>query len=160
MPRECTVCAHPDAVLINEAMVVEGKSNRAIASHYGLGREAVRRHKEHIPKLLLKARENLDAYTAASILSKIETLQHETLEQLEGAKDDGDRRVVLGAIREQRANLELVARLMQLINEQPSVTLNLSPAFVQYRTLIVGALDAYPEAQAEVLSALDRALDG
>jgi transposase len=87
MPRECTVCAHPDAVLINEAIVVEGKSNRAIASHYGLGREAVRRHKEHIPKLLLKARENLDAYNAASILSKIETLQHETLEQLAGAKD-------------------------------------------------------------------------
>jgi DNA-binding NarL/FixJ family response regulator len=48
--------------VINEALVVEGQSNRAIAGQYGLGRESVRRHRAHIPELLLKARDDLEGY--------------------------------------------------------------------------------------------------
>jgi hypothetical protein len=57
VPRSCTVCEHPDAVAINEALVLERQSNRAITRQYGLSKDAVRRHREHIPQLLVKAYE-------------------------------------------------------------------------------------------------------
>jgi hypothetical protein len=49
VPRTCTVCAHEDAVLINEALVVQGQSNRAITRQYALSKDAIRRHREAYP---------------------------------------------------------------------------------------------------------------
>jgi hypothetical protein len=43
VPRTCTVCAHEDAILINEALVVQGQSNRAITRQYALSKDAIRR---------------------------------------------------------------------------------------------------------------------
>ena len=88
MAPRCSICAHPESFAINEAVVIERKSNRVIARQYGVGHDSVQRHKAHIPELLLKAQENMDAYDAASILAKIRDLEEETLEQLQGAKDD------------------------------------------------------------------------
>jgi hypothetical protein len=152
VPRNCTVCFHPDSLLINEALILEGKSNRAVASQYGLDREAIRRHKSHIPDLLLKARDDLEGYDTDTILRKIEDLERETLEQLEEAKaDKGDRRIVLAAIREQRQNLELLARLVQLIDASPRVNILITP---QVQQVIISALSPYPEARQAVADAL------
>jgi hypothetical protein len=154
MPRSCTVCTHPEGFAINEAVIVEGKSNRAIASQYGVGRDSIQRHKAHIPELLLKAQENKEAYDAASILAKIRSLEEETLEQLQGAKGENDRKHVLAAIREQRANLELVSRISKLISDATTVNIVQDPTFVQFNTLVVDALEPYPEARRAVLGAL------
>ena len=156
MPRQCTVCAHPESLSINEALILEGRSNRAISDQYGLSRDAVRRHKQHIPQLLLNARDLSEEYEAETILQKIEDLQRETLEQLKAAKEeadnDGDRGVVLAAIREQRSNLELVAKVSQLIDERPQVNVLIAP---QVQAAIVAALQPYPEARLAVVEALD-----
>jgi MinD-like ATPase involved in chromosome partitioning or flagellar assembly len=148
--------------VINEALVVEGQSNRAIAGQYGLGRESVRRHRAHIPELLLKARDDLEGYEMDTILRKIEDLERETLEQLEGAKEeDEDRRVVLAAIREQRQNIELLAKVAQLIDQAPKVNMVLIAPQVQQ--VIIQALAPYPQARlavADALGELEAAHDG
>lgn len=56
MGRTCTVCNHPDRDKINDA-ILRGVPYRAIARHYGVGRDAVRRHKKHIKKELKAAAE-------------------------------------------------------------------------------------------------------
>jgi hypothetical protein len=49
LARSCSVCQHEDSVLINEALVVQGLSNRAMTRQFGLSKDAVRRHWQHIP---------------------------------------------------------------------------------------------------------------
>ncbi len=154
MPRTCSVCLHPESLAINEALILEGRSNRATASQYGLDKEAIRRHKQHIPELLLNARDDLSDFEMDSILLKIEHLEQETLRQLEEAKTDEemDRRVVLAAIREQRQNIELLAKLAQLIDTAPKINVLISPGIQQ---AIIGALAPYPEARLAVADALE-----
>jgi hypothetical protein len=162
VPRACTVCSHPESLTINEALILEGKSNRAVASQFELDRESIRRHKAHIPELLFKARDDFEAYEMDTILRKIEDLERETLTQLQGAKEEEeDRRVVLAAIREQRQNIELLAKVSQLIDQAPKVNVVLiSP---QVQQVIIQALAPYPEARLAVASALkelEAAYDG
>ena len=159
MARACSVCAHEEAFAINETLVLEGKSNRATARHFGLHHDAVRRHREHIPELLLQARDSLELYNIETILGKIEELERETLEQLEGAKGKEDGRLVLSAIREQRQNLELVARVLQIINTAPQLTVLVNhPQWVTLRTNIMAALQPHPEARVAVAGAIEQSL--
>ena len=161
MSRQCSVCAHPESLAINEALILEGKSNRATASQFGLDKESVRRHKTHIPDLLVQASDDLQNYETDTILHKIESLERETLEQLEAAKEEGgDRRVVLAAIREQRQNIELLARVAKLIDERPQIDIHLNPEWIELRSLIVMAVQPYPEARESVLRALEGAANG
>jgi hypothetical protein len=137
MSMRCTVCDHPDSFRINEDIVLNGMTNRDIAGQYGLSKSAVDRHKAHIPELLVQARRNRDLYEAEAILQRIRDLEEETLGQLEGGKDDGDRRLVLHAIREQRGNLELAAKVAQIIASAPQINLIQAPEWVELRAVIV-----------------------
>ncbi len=155
MTQKCTVCYHPESFAINEAIIVEGSGVRNISKRFDVSSSAVQRHKKHIPELLLKAQENMDAYDASSILAKIRDLEEETLEQLQGAKDDEDRRYTLAAIREQRGNLELVARVAKLISDAPVVNVLSNPQWLEVRSVVIQALEAHPAARDDVVRALE-----
>jgi hypothetical protein len=60
----------------------------------------------------------------------------------------------LGAIREARGNLELLARLLGELESSPTVNLVVSPAFIELRTRILRALEPYAEARRAVTAAL------
>ena len=154
MTRVCTVCAHEESFAINEDIVIGITSIRAIASHYGLNRESVRRHKEHIPQLLLQACNDMQGYEADAILLRVEHLENETLQLLEDEKasSEVDRRIILQAIREQRGNIELIAKIKQLIDLAPKTEIVLISPHVQ--TVIIGALRSYPEARQAVADSL------
>jgi hypothetical protein len=115
MGRSCTVCSHEDTLAINEALVLEKKSNRRIAAQYGLSEQAVRRHKEHIPQLLVAAAEMQGIEQAEDLLDTMHGLHARTVAILNEAEDKQEIRTALGAIREVRGNLELLARLRHLI---------------------------------------------
>jgi hypothetical protein len=157
--RRCTVCVHPDSLEINELLVVAGRSKRTVADQFGLSATAVQRHKEHIPELLIEAARNTKAFEVDSILMRVEDLERETLTQLEGAKEDiedgeGDRKVILAAIREQRSNIELVAKIRQIIDSATTVNIAMHPEFVEVQNIVVTALDHYPDAKRAVVDAL------
>src|SRR5829696_379089 len=154
MGRICTVCNHDDALEINEALIIEGASLRDIARRYEVSKDAVQRHQAHIPQLLVDASRHTDAFEADSILLRIEELQRETLEQLEAAKegDEGivDRRLVLQAIREQRSNIELAAKVRQLIHAAPQINIINSSQWIELKSVIFSALEEFPEAKEAV----------
>ena len=156
MSQVCSVCTHPDSLDINEALVIEGHSNRRVARQFGLHHDAVRRHRKHIPQLLLRAAEDFQSYEAASILARVEHLEHETLEVLETLKDeeDPDQRAILLAIREQRANIELIAKVRQLIDQAPQVNILLTQEWVRIENAMFAALKDYPQAAASVGAAM------
>jgi hypothetical protein len=159
VPRSCTVCTHESLEEIDKALVA-GTPNRVIACQYNLSREAVRRHKDgHLPAKLVMAHAAEEVADADALLSQIKTFQDRTVAILDRAEEAGELRTALSAIREARGNLELLAKLVGLLDERPVVNLNMTPEWLQLQAVIVGALEPFPQARGSVLSALE-AIDG
>ncbi len=55
MGRKCTVCQHPDIAEINRKIVANDGSTLAIARLFGLGDDAVARHRSHIKTAIRNA---------------------------------------------------------------------------------------------------------
>ena len=160
MPRRCTVCDHPERHGIDEALVT-GAPYRSVAKRFRLSESAVYRHKtEHLPAHLLKAREGEEVAQADDLLNQVRSLQSHALDILERAEKAGDLRTALAAISQARGNLELLAKLAGELDERPMVNLNISPQWLELRTMIVGALEPHPAAHRAVLRALESGGDG
>ena len=136
-------------------------SNRSIASLYDVSEAAVRRHKaNHLPAKLVMAQAAEEVAQADTLLDQVRNLQSRAYGILDKAEGAGDLRTALGAIREARGNLELLAKLLGELDERPVVNLNVSPEWLELRTVIVQALTPHPEASRDVLRALESVDNG
>jgi hypothetical protein len=155
MPRRCTVCDHPQRHGIDETLVT-GAPYRSVAKRFSLSESAVYRHKtEHLPAHLLKARGVEEVAQADDLLEQVRNLQTHALDILECAEKAGDLRTALAAISQARGNLELLGKLAGELDERAVVNLNVSPEWLELRTVIVGALEPHPAAHRAVLRALE-----
>jgi hypothetical protein len=160
MPRICTVCAHPEHHAINVALV-NRDPYRNITQRYGVSKYALTRHtKEHLPKLLLKAKDAVEVAEADDLLSRLEALQSRTLAVLEAVEGTENYSIALAAIREARSNLELIGRLTKELESAPTLNLYLNPQWLELRALIVRAIEPFPDARASILRALEGATNG
>jgi hypothetical protein len=160
MPRSCTVCEHPDREAIDRALVGDS-SNLTVSSLFGVSESAVRRHKaNHLPAKLVMAQAAEEVAQADTLLDQVRDLQRRALEILDKAEEAGELRTALGAIREARGNLELLAKLLGELDERPVVNLNLSPEWLDFRAVIVAALEPHSEAREAVLKAIGGADNG
>jgi hypothetical protein len=115
----------------------------------------VQRHQEnHIPATLSKAKEAEEVSRADALLGQVRALQGKTLGILLRAEGAGDLRTALGAVREARGNVELLAKLSGELDERPVVNVLVSPQWIELRAVIVGALDPHPDARGAVLRAI------
>ncbi len=154
MPRTCTVCTHPDKDAI-DAVLVGGASVRGTASVYDVSEASLRRHKSsHLPASLVLAQEAQDVAQADDLLEGVRGLQSRTLSILDKAENAGDLRTALGAVREARGNVELLAKLLGELDERPQINLLVSPEWLELRAVIVGAMEPHHEAKDAVLRAL------
>lgn len=133
-----------------------------MANRYeSLSQAAVQRHSEnHLPATLAKAKEAKVVAHADDLLAEVRSLQAHTLAILETTEETKQHRTALSAIREARSNLELLAKLLGELDERPVVNLNVSPEWLELRTVIVGALEPYTDARGAVLRAIERSGDG
>ena len=158
MPRTCTVCAHEDAVLINEALVVQGQSNRAITRQYALSKDAIRRHREHIPELLLKASQAMEVAEADALLDQVRDLQQHALDILDKAEEAGELRTALAAISQARGNLELLGKLAGELQQEGATNIQIAlvehPDYRRLEELIFRALERHHQARWDVAEAL------
>lgn len=161
MPQVCTICAHEDREAIDRALI-RGESMRALAARYGtLGRMSLQRHrKEHLPELLAKGYEAERMAEADELLMDVRQLQERTLLMLQEAERAGELRTALSAVREARHNIALLAEMRGELDRRPVINILLSPEWIELRTVIVGALDAHPDARESVLRALGGAANG
>jgi hypothetical protein len=97
---------------------------------------------------------------ADDLLGEVRDLHARTLTILEAAEDAEELRTALAAIREARGNLELLAKVRQLIDTAPSMNIHLHPEWVQLKTAILTALDEHPLAREDVVAALRGAMNG
>lgn len=154
MPRKCTICEHPKVDEINE-MLVKGESLRNIAKHFSVNLTALYRHKEkHLPAELIKAKEVKEIARANTLLEQITELRDRALRILEKAENAGKLKIALDGIKEARECLELLAKLQGELAQEGTINITISPEWLEIRTIILKALEPYPEARIRLAEAL------
>ena len=84
---------------------------RDVARRFGIGRNAVHRHRKggHIAEALAKASEAADVARGDDLLTRVRGLEGRALRILDRAERAGDLRVALRAIAEARSTIKLLA---------------------------------------------------
>jgi hypothetical protein len=153
MPRPCSICSHEDREEINRDLLA-GETLRDMARRYATSKDALARHREHLPVHLTKASEAQEAAQADNLLEQVKSLQGRALVILDKAEASGDLRTALSAIREARGNLELLAKLLGELQQEGTVNVLVAPEWLSLRAVVVEALAPYPQAREAVLGAL------
>lgn len=153
MPRVCTVCTHPQGAAINRALV-GGEPNRRIATQYAVSEAALRRHHPHIPTSVSKAQEKVESVQGDDLLRDIRALRSKAVGILIDAEKAKDYRTALMGIREARACMEFLAKLLGEIDDRPQIGIVVAPEWLAVRRALLSALTPYPEARAAVAERL------
>ena len=159
MGRQCTVCAHKDLEEINKLLLCSD-SYRDLARQFGLSKDALARHKEsHIPTELLKSNDIQEIAKADVLLVQLGEIREKTLSLLDKAEQAADTRVYgapVAYLREVREQIKLLAELEGRLAAQPQITIINHPQWIELRTVIIEALDPYPDAKAAVVRAIHK----
>ncbi len=153
MPRKCQVCEHEQKAEINRGLL-EGDTYRKLSILYDISIGALQRHKAHMHVKMTKAQEAIDVAAADSLLSQVKELLSKTNDLLTRAEQAGDLRTALQGVREARGCLELLAKLEGQLAQEGSINIIFAPRWLELRTVILHALEPYPEAKLKLSEAL------
>lgn len=163
MPAPCVTCADPRREEIDAALVLGQDSLRALAARYGHDRSSLKRHADrHLSAALITVAADRETAGAITALDTVEQRVDELTRRLGAFLDDaeasGKAAQFLGASRELRASLELLAKLRHELDERArvDVTVNLDtdPTFLRYCAAIADAVRPFPEARQAVAETL------
>lgn len=154
MPRTCTICTHAERADIDQALIA-GEAFRDIARRCRVSKDAIARHKAHLPAHVAKAAEAQTVAQADDLLASVQRLRERletALTKAEAARD------VAALAREARETarllLEVEGRLRQGAHVQVAVALVQSPEWVSLRSRMLRALEPFPDARQAVIASL------
>ncbi len=154
MPRVCTICTHKSRAKIDKALV-ERQAFRHIAARFDVSTSAlVRHHDDHLPAALVKAQAAAEAAQADALLAQVVDLRDKALDVLDTAQGSADLRAALGAIREARGCVELLAKLAGQLKDAPTVNILVSAEWQGLQAVILQALEPHTTARLAVAEAL------
>ena len=154
MPRRCTVCTHDQREAIDQALTSQAPY-RDIARRYGVSKDALwRHHDDHLPAVLRRAQEHQEDRHALDIVQQLRAINAASLEVLAAARRTGDREYVLKAVDRVQKQIELQAKLLGEISDQPQVNIIVTPEWYALRSVLLAALTPYPEARVAVAERL------
>ena len=154
MPRTCTICTHEQRAEIDQALVA-GEALRDIARRCRVSKDAISRHKTHLPAHVAKAAKAQSVAQADSLLASVQRLRERLESALEKAEAARDVAALAREARETaRLLLEVEGRLRQGAHVQVAVALVQSPEWAAVRTRTLRALEPFPEARRAVIAAL------
>ncbi len=154
MPRKCTICTHKSRAKVDKALV-ERQAFRHIAARFQVSTSAlVRHHDDHLPAALVKAQAATEAAQANALLAQVVDLRDKALDVLDTAQGSADLCVALGAIREARGCVELLAKLAGQLKDAPTVNILVSAEWQGLQAVILQALEPHTAARLAVAEAL------
>lgn len=153
MPRVCSICSHKERAEIDKALI-DSVPFRHIASRYNVTTGSLQRHKaDHLPAAMVQSKQAAEVARGDTLLDQVKSLQEKALAILATAEKDGQLRTALMAIREARENLTLLGKLMGELQEN-QINIVMAPEWVVLRTVIMQALEPYPEARLSLIPAI------
>ena len=125
MPRNCSVCAHPERLAIEREMMAL-RPFRDMAGRFGLSKSALfRHHDDHLSAAVVKASRIGEITRADDLVDRIIVLARETQAVLDRAKAAEDDELALKAIARAEKQLELQAKLLGELKEGTTVNVTL-----------------------------------
>lgn len=155
--QKCSACRHPDRETLDRELA-GGLTLRAAGEKYGLGKDAVGRHKRnHLSRALKAVQQRRELGGAVKAVDRAEELYGKARAILDRAEAEGQGTLALSAIKELRATVELLAKLSGELDERPQVNVlnvSASPEWLSIQTAMLGALAPFPEARTAVAGVL------
>jgi len=116
--------------------------------------------RDHVKKAVAEAiSQDQELADGLNVTSQLIEINRESRAILSEARAKGDNYLALGAIARVEKQLELQAKLLGDIATGINIQIIQSPQFVEFKTLILGVLDSYPEVKAQVVHSLRGILD-
>ena len=155
MAKQCTVCAHAEAGTINEQLITGVPLDRLSKAH-GLTISSLQRHKKHIPSQLSKSQDAQKVAAADSLMGRVSALNAKAEDIYSKALRAENLNAAIAAIRELRGITELYAKITGELQAQTVNNIIIAPEWVSLRSVILVALEPYPEARRAVIEAVGR----
>ena len=160
MSRSCTICSHPARETIDSALI-RRVPYRNLAERFSVSQTALSRHlNDHLAEYVRQALSEYGHDKGVKVLERLATMIDRLdafLDKAEQAENALEFRAIAS---EWRKQLELIAKLQGELAQEGAVTIINNPEYIEARTLIVQALEPYPEARGAVVRALERAGNG
>ena len=156
MPPVCTLCRRPDRAELDAALVAPAEPLRNIAARFGTSPATLLRHKGHLPRALVVAREAEAVTQADTLLEKVHTVEADARRLLEKAERSGDFRCAIAAA---KTSLDVIEMLLKVRESEEDRTAALikSPQWLELREVILTSIEPFPPAFDAMLAAIERA---
>jgi hypothetical protein len=103
---------------------------------------------------MVKAQEQADVRHAIDVVTQLKAINGATLAILKEARDDKNGDLALKAVDRIQRQLELQSKLLGELNDGTTINITVNAEWLELRSLIVQAVQPYPEAREAVLEAL------
>jgi len=120
MPQTCSICKHPQRLLIESALVRHTPLRR-IGEQFRVGYSAVLRHQKHVLTKLSKAREGIELAEGTALLAKVDQVVRDAQRITRAAESKGDLQTALQGLRTITNSLALLGRITGEIQQANSV---------------------------------------
>lgn len=160
MTRVCTICSHAAREEIDSALV-RRTPYRAIALRYSVSKDALSRHlNDHLADYVQQALSEYGVGKGVKVLDKLTATLARLDSFLDEAEGNHDAREFVMVAGELRKELELLAKLQGDLQQEGTTNIYLNQEYIEARTLIVQALEPYPDARDAVVGALEYGANG
>ncbi len=144
MTFPCSICLSPAAREINAALLDHHQSYRAIALRFGVGRQALYRHrKAHLARELARSEEARMLVSSQSLIAELNALHTHVRRVIAHSEAAGDDRLILLGVAEGRKNIESlfkVGALAELAAQLDAGETRLQEAIARQRQIQRGTL--------------------
>lgn len=155
----CKCGQYPGHLELDKAYLNNEISLQEYADRVGCkSRSSVERHvKGHLPDALLKASDIAVVANGDILLDQLKEARDRTLSLLNKAEEAENVKAFgppVSYLREIREQLKLLAELEGRIAAQPTTNITVSAEWVELRTVIITALDPFPQAREAMINAI------
>ena len=166
MGRKSKIEAHPQSEEIISLLFNGAKNPEILRKYSGISDDDLNYYREHKLheklsksselKELAEQIESADIHKGDTYLQLIIGLQKKALDALELQDPKGDPKSWAMVSKEARGYVELLGKALDRIRDVPPIQVNflVTPQWVELRTVIINALDPFPEAKEAVVLAI------
>ncbi len=146
MPKMCSICIHQERSSIDAQILAQVPYGK-IAEEFGISKTALSRHRStHLASKVAEAMSKRKADEELDLIRFVDDLRRRSLDILDRAEASNSQAICLGAIREARESIKLLAQLTnQLATDKPVTNIFVSSDWQRFFKVLLTTVKPYKE---------------
>jgi hypothetical protein len=158
MGRKSKIESHPQRNIIVKRLASGEEYSEIVRDFPDITWDDLDYYKQRkLPEIISKSNDlkaEVESLKGTDTLAEVRALKTKAIDILEQAQKAGDLKTALMGIREARGCLETCLKAEGQLKDGPQITIINNPEWVELRTVIIAALDNFPQAKAAVVNAI------